>query len=190
MTTLALFYLFCLLVGLVYSVISVILGGHHMEFGGHDVGGHLGGHEGVHGPSSEMTFSPWSPVVIASFITAFGAGGLLSYNVFDITGILSILIGLLFGFVAGTITFYIFYNIFKITQSSSEAVVGDLVGMMAEVITPIAQNGLGEIAYIMKGSRYTAPAKSASGTFIERNKSVKIVNIVGSTMMVEEASNK
>src|SRR5579862_1570145 len=98
MSTLALFYLFCLLVGLVYSVISVILGGHHLDFGEHDVGGHVGGHGGVHhGSGSEMNFSPWSPVVIASFITAFGAGGLISYQVFDITGILSILIGLLFG---------------------------------------------------------------------------------------------
>jgi membrane protein implicated in regulation of membrane protease activity len=163
MSTLALFYLFCLLVGLVYSVISVILGGHHIEFGGHEMGGHAGGH----GTNGEMTFSPWSPVVIASFITAFGAGGLISYNVFDITGIPSILIGLLFGLVTGVIVFYIFYSIFKVTQSSSEAIVGDLVGSMAEVITPISQNGLGEIAYIIKGSRYTAPAKSANGSLIE-----------------------
>lgn len=186
MSTLALFYLFCLLVGLVYSVISVILGGHHLEFGGHDVGGHVGAHHG--GSGSEMNFSPWSPVVIASFITIFGAGGLLSYYVFNITGIPSIFIGLVLGLVAGTITFYIFYTMFKYTQSSSEAQAADLVGMIAEVITPIAQNGLGEIAYITRGSRYTAPAKSASGNLIERNKSVKIVNVVGSTMMVEETS--
>jgi len=181
----ALFYLFCLMVGLVYSIITVILGGHHIDAGGHDIGGHDMNQELTGG---EVAFSPWSPVVIATFITAFGAGGIISYYVFNIIGIPSILIGLLFGIAAGAVVFFIFYNIFKYTQSSSEAQVGALAGTIAEVITPIAQNGLGEVAYIIRGSRYVAPAKSVSGNAITRNKPVKIVNVVGSTMLVEEST--
>ena len=180
MTTLALFYLFFLLVGLVYSVISVILGGHHFSGGGHDIGQEASG--------GEVSFSPLSPMVIASFITAFGAGGLISHYALKVPGVLSVLIALFVGLIVGAVVFYVFYTIFAVTQSSSEAQASALLGVIGEVITPISQHGLGEIAYIIRGSRYTAPAKSARGNLIERNQSVKIVSVVGSTLVVEESS--
>ena len=179
MTTLALLYLFCLLVGLIYSVISVVLGGHHFG-GGHELGQEVS--------AGEVSFSPLSPMVIASFITAFGAGGLISHYALKVSGVPSVLIALLAGLVVGAVAFYVFYSIFAVTQSSSEAQASALLGVIGEVITPISQHGLGEIAYIIRGSRYTAPAKSARGNLIERNQSVKIINVVGSTLVVEESS--
>jgi membrane protein implicated in regulation of membrane protease activity len=38
--------------------------------------------------------------------------------------------------------------------------VAELVGQSATVITPIAPGGVGEIAYVQTGTRYTAPARS------------------------------
>jgi membrane-bound ClpP family serine protease len=182
MATLVLIYLFCLVFGLAYAIISALLGGHGGEVHGVDIGSHDIGHELSQG---EVTFSPFSPIVIASFIAAFGAGGLIAYYAFHIAGFFNVLIALLSGIVVGACVFYFFYNVFKVTQSSSEARVADLKGLTAEVITPIAANGLGEVAYVLRGSRYTSPAQSADNSAIARNKTVKIQRIVGSTVIVE-----
>ncbi len=183
MATLVLIYLFCLVFGLSYAIISALLGGHGGETGGVEATGHDMGHELSDG---EVSFSPFSPIVISSFIAAFGAGGLISYYAFRISGFLNVFAALCCGIVVGTCVFYIFYHIFKVTQSTSEAHVADMKGVIGEVITPIASNGLGEVAYIMRGSRYTAPAQSTDGKAISRNKAVQIKQVVGSTLIVEE----
>ena len=52
------------------------------------------------------------------------------------------------------------------------------------MILAIPRDGLGEIAYVAKGSRYRAPARSASGTKIAAKSTVVIRRIVGSTFSV------
>jgi membrane protein implicated in regulation of membrane protease activity len=78
--------------------------------------------------------------------------------------------------------------VFRHTQSSSESKVGKLVGTEANVITPIAENGVGEIAYVVGGSRYTAAARAEKGTAIASGRAVKITRVVGTQFYVE-ASN-
>ncbi|MFB3895897.1 MAG: NfeD family protein [bacterium] len=179
-------YFFCLLVGLVYAVIATIIGGHHFDFGGHDIA--VGGHDvGTEYSGGEVQFSPMSPVVIATFITAFGAVGLISLFALKISALLSVLVSVIVALGIAAVVFMVFAKIFSITQSSSEALISDLVGTIGEVTTPISASGLGEIAYVQRGSRYSSPAKSADGNSIERNTSVKIVKVVGNTVYVQPA---
>lgn len=182
MATLILIYIFCVILGLAYALIGTLLGHSGMDTGGHDFGGHDMGHDLS---SGEVSFSPFSPIVISSFIASFGAGGLVARYAFEITGIFNVLVALIAGIIVGACVFYFFLKVFRATQSSSEARVSDLAGMTAEVITPIADSGLGEIAYILRGSRYTSPAKSQDGTAISKMKAVRIIKIVGSTAVVE-----
>ena len=69
-------YLICLVVGLVFTLVSVVAG--HF-FGGHgDHVGGSGGHAEAGADSSDMPgISIFSPTIIASFITAFGGFGLI-----------------------------------------------------------------------------------------------------------------
>ena len=60
-----------------------------------------------------------------------------------------------------------------------------LIGITATIITPIPENGVGEIAYVNGGSRYTAPARSIGGKPIGNGAAVKIARIVGSQFYVE-----
>ena len=82
------------------------------------------------------------------------------------------------------IAFYVFNAMFKKTQSSSESRVATLVGASATVITPIPQYGVGEIAYVDGGSRYTAPARSESGAAVANGQTVKIHRVVGTQFYV------
>jgi membrane protein implicated in regulation of membrane protease activity len=75
---------------------------------------------------------------------------------------------------------------FRQTQSSSESRVASLVGQVASIITPIPSNGVGEIAYVQGGTRYTAPARTEDGTPVTAGKPVRITRVVGTQYFVEE----
>ena len=183
-------YFFCLLVGLIYAIIATILGGHHFDFGGgHDIA--VGGHDvGTEMSGGEVQFSPLSPVVIATFITSFGAMGLISLFALKISPLLSVLVSVVVALAIAAVVFMAFAKLFSVTQSSSEAQIGELIGTIGEVTTPISATGLGEVAYVQRGSRYSSPAKSVDGNPIDRNASVKIVKVVGNTIYVQPAGDE
>jgi hypothetical protein len=180
-------YILCLVAGLAYAVIASILhalgvghGGSGDVSGGHDVGG------GDVSPDSSVHFSPLSPVTIAMFITSFGAGGIVSMQIFGIKGVGSIGIATLTGFVIAAFTFVIFYKMFKMTQSSSMPSTTEIVGMKAEVITTVPADSLGEIAYVVRGTRLSAPARSDDGKEHKSHSTVTITRITGNTYYVKE----
>ena len=74
---------------------------------------------------------------------------------------------------------------FSHTQSSSESHVAQLIGTEANVITPIPENGVGEIAYVVGGTRYTAPARAENGAAVANGQTVKITRIVGTQFYVQ-----
>ena len=182
-----LIYIICLGVGLVFTLISAIFG--HAFGGGHE--GHV---DGSHGhaeagvDSSDMPgVSALSPTIIASFVTAFGGFGVI-FSQFEatrpplISGPLAVLGGCL---IAGCVL-WLLRGIFSHTQSSSESKVASLVGQTATVISPIPVNGVGEIAYVQAGTRYTAPARLENGvTTVGNGGLVRITRVVGSQFYVE-----
>ena len=184
-------YLICFAVGLVFTVISAFMAD---VFGGHDVGGHpgepdaggAGGHvEAGFGSHDMPGFSPLSPTTIASFITAFGGLGMI-FSKIEATGsvLISAPLAAMGGLVVAALVFWLFRSVFRRTQGSSESHVAQLVGAPATVITPIAAQGVGEIAYVQGGSRYTAPARSEEGASFANGQAVVITRIVGTTFYV------
>ena len=180
-------YLVCLGVGLLFTILSAFMA--HV-FGGHDVGHDAHSEIGTGGHAEAgynmPGFSPFSPTVIASFVTAFGGFGMIFSKIEAtkspwLSAPLSVLSGLLIA--AGV--FWIFQNLFNKTQSSSESQVAALVGANATVISPIPASGVGEIAYVHNGTRYTAPAREVSGVALPTGQMVRISKIVGSQFYVE-----
>ena len=182
-------YSICFGVGLLFTIVSAALG--HL-FGGHD--GPPGGDGGVGtGGHAEAGFehsgmpgvSLFSPTTIASFITAFGGFGMIFSKIEVlrtpwISAPLSTVCGLA---IAGGV-FWMFNKLFSHTQSSSESQVGTLAGLNATVLTPVPQDGVGEIAYVQGGTRYTAPARSETGAAVPRGKTVRIKRVVGNQFYV------
>lgn len=177
-------YAMCFAVGMLFTIGSALLG--HLFGGGDhgDVG--TGGHAEAGFDHSGMPgMSLFSPTVIAAFVTALGGFGMIFSKISATRSVwvsapLAIISGL--GIAAGV--FWLFNVIFNKTQGSSESRVATLVGMSATVITPIPQHGVGEIAYVQAGSRYTAPARSESGCAVAGGATVKINRIVGAQFYV------
>ena len=83
--------------------------------------------------------------------------------------------------------FWMLRAIFRRTQGSSEGRVGLLTGHLAAVISPIPAGGVGEIAYVQGGSRYSAPARAEDGTAIPTGTTVQITRVVGTQFFVAVA---
>ena len=181
-----LIYGICLAVGLLFTLISAVAG--HI-FGGADAHADIGtdGHAEAGMDTHGMPgISFFSPTVLASFVTAFGAFGLIFSQIPGTNTVWASapLSGLCGGTVAWLV-FLLFNAMFKRTQSSSESRVASLAGQIASIVSPIPQHGVGEIAYVQGGTRYTAPARSESGAAIAAGKTVRINRVVGTQFYVQ-----
>src|SRR5215472_10310542 len=116
-------YTACLALGLLFTIISAALG--HM-FGGHDGGVGTGGHaEAGYDNSGVPGVSFFSPTVIACFVTAFGACGLILSHIESTQSVwISAPISAGAGVAMAFVAFYIFNWMFGKTESSSESRVG------------------------------------------------------------------
>lgn len=178
-------YAICLVVGLLFTIISAIAGHFFGDTDGGDVG--TGGHaEAGFDHSGVPGLSFFSPTVLASFVTAFGAFGMI-FSKIDATSSVwaSAPLSIVGGGLVACVVLWMFNTMFKKTQSSSESRVATLVGQTASIVTPIPENGVGEIAYVQSGARYTAPARAERGHSIAAGQPVKITRIVGAQFYVE-----
>jgi membrane protein implicated in regulation of membrane protease activity len=194
-------YWVCFMSGLAYAAISALLGGlFGFEHGGiiggvgggdfaHDFGTGVdvgGGHgEALAGASpGEAAVSPLSPMTIAVFSTTFGGVGIILHRLFNQPLIVSIPVSLGAAFAVAAVVFVFFYKVFQAVQASSEPEVAMMAGLPAEVTVAIPSGGVGEIAYVVRGGRFTAVARSETGEEIARYSHVRIMRVVGNTYYV------
>lgn len=185
-------YLVCFTVGIVYALVAGFFAG--VLGGDGDVGGDMG-HDGIGGDladgdfSGTVDFSPMSPTVISAFLLAFGGSGYLYINILDIDPKISLLPALVTGFLVGAALFLLFSYIYRHTQGGTEIDLVKLIGKEAEVITPIPESGIGEIAYYSGLGRTNSPARSESGHPIPKHSIVIISKIVGNVYLVRPAGD-
>ncbi|MFA6032784.1 MAG: hypothetical protein WC889_07805 [Myxococcota bacterium] len=121
--------------------------------------------------------------VISVFVSVFGGvGALMHYLAHAGTG-LSLPVAAGGAFLTALLVGLLLNKIVSSTQAGSEPV--SITGLPAMVITPIPENGLGEIAYVARGSRYTSAAREKNGEKVENNTPVKIIELSGSVCLVE-----
>jgi membrane protein implicated in regulation of membrane protease activity len=174
-------YIICLVAGLAFTLLSVFVG----HFAGHHEIGSSGHAEAGADNSDGPGVSAISPTIISAFVSGFGAFGVIFHEIPATSPVywsapLSMLCSL--GVAAGLL--YALRKLFSHTQSSSESRIEKLVGVNATVISPIPQHGVGEIAYVQGGSRYTAPARTETGSAVKTGETVKINRITGSQFYV------
>ena len=180
-----LIYATCLAVGVLFTIISAVAGHFFGGTDGHaDIG--TGGHAEAGFDHSGMPgISFFSPTVLSSFLTAFGAFGLILTRIPATSSVwASAPLSAVGGGIVGWLVFLLFNAMFNRTQSSSESHVASVVGQTASVITPIPATGVGEIAYVQGGTRYTAPAREEDGKPVGNGRTVKICRISGSQFYV------
>lgn len=181
-------YLICFFIGLGFAIISGLLSGVFSGGGEVDVDVDMdGGADGADvGHDGSVHFSPLSPVTLAMFIASFGGAGIIFHKVLHWPVYAHLPLAAVSGVVMAALVFYLFYKIFSVTQGSSHSQAAAIVGREAEITVAIPNNGLGEVAYTLGGSRYTAPARTVDGKELPAHLQVRVVKLVGSTYVVEK----
>ena len=178
--SIGLLYIALLVFGVFFAMMSGAMGW-LSDLGGGDI------HVDASGHLDAGHAHPISGTIVAVFITGVGAGGTLGYYLFKwgTGGTLAMATGS--GLVLAAAAFFTLDLIFSQTQAGSEFGADSMIGRSAEVTTPIPENGMGEVAFQVKGQRETASARTIDGTPLSRGRLVVIEKVTGSTVYVRAA---
>jgi len=158
---------------LVMLFVGEIFGGDHDM--SHDIAaGHLDADHG--GPGI------FSARIMASFLTAFGVGGVVArYNHWSHPAASGV--GVVSGLVLSSVV-YQFAKFLYSQQASSEVKMTGLVGRSAEVCVAIPEGGVGQIALTFGGERCDYIARTADGRALVRGAEVVITGLRGNGVVV------
>ncbi|MGQ9849714.1 MAG: NfeD family protein [Aggregatilineaceae bacterium] len=182
-------YAVALLIGLIYAIFLVFFHGIGDALGDLDLDLHADmdtGDIGLLDADSAAEATGVSMLAIASFISSFGAFGLIAATLLGTGAVLSFVLALAGGILIGMAAQVFFLYILSPTISS-EVRQTRLIGQVAEITTPIPPNGVGQIAFVAQGSRVTYSARATDETrALERGTPVRIERIVGGMAYVSE----
>lgn len=130
-------------------------------------------------------YNPFSLLSIMGMLAGFGAGGLIAsyYGLELLAGLGAAASGAL---VMALALWLLIGKLLYSLHSSSEAHVADMIGLEAEVLTPVEPGISGEIAYILDGTRYTAPARLVHDGLAGRSEKVRIRKVGDNLVYVEQ----
>jgi len=168
--------------GLLFLLVMLFVGD---LFGGdHEV--HVGEVGGDHGDfGHEAGPGIFSARIMASFLTAFGVGGIVA-RYYDLSHPAAAGCGVVAGVVMSGIV-YQFAKVLYSQQASSEVQMSRLIGRTAEVTVGIPQGGMGQVTLEYGGERTTQIARSKDGGVIPPGTAVVITALRGDSIIVERA---
>ena len=179
-------YICLLALGVVYALVTGVFGwlsdligggGVHVDVGGHEVTGHFD-----HADAGHM--HPVSGTTVATFITGFGGGGIVSDYLLHWALLPGLLLATGSGLALALAAYLALDWLFSQTQAGGEYSASEAAGREAEVITTIPAGGVGEIAFQVRGRRENVPARATDGGEIAKGKAVVIEKTLGNAYYV------
>jgi membrane protein implicated in regulation of membrane protease activity len=165
--------------------------GHGTGHGSGQSSGHSQGHGTTHAPGQSAgqktgpeNMSVWSFQMLLLFIGGFGIGGYFA-SISLLGSVLTLLAGAVGG-VALAAVGYSGINFFYRRQSDSNIPSEEYVGLTGIVVTSIGPDGVGQIRCQIGDSRDTFLARSVDAGGVPINSIVRVVNMVGTTAIVEK----
>jgi membrane-bound ClpP family serine protease len=128
---------------------------------------------------------PFNGKVLAASLTAFGAAGMLA-TYYDRGPVTGALIAATTALVVGALAWWLI-GVFYRQQATTEFSASWTRGRLAEVTTAIPEGGLGQVVYRDPTGSRQFLARSRQGAGIPAGQLVRIVDVVGSTVVVEPA---
>lgn len=174
-------YLACFLFGLLFAILSAIMGGvFSSDMGGADTDlGGLDADANVDITSDSVSLSPISPMVICVFLTGFGAFGMIGLRTLELSVVVSAAVGTGGGLAVAAGFFLAMGWLMSKAQGGMNLSPLTIVGKQAEVSVTIPEGGLGEITYVANDLRQRASAKSHDGSSIKQSSIVEVVQYSG-----------
>jgi membrane protein implicated in regulation of membrane protease activity len=155
-----------------------------MLFAGDVLGGDHEIHHGALGESDADHGGPglFSARIMASFITAFGVGGVVA-RYYDLPHPAASGVGIVSGILMSAVV-YQFAKLLYSQQASSELHMTRLVGHPAEVSVAIPTGGVGQVVLSVAGERSEHIARTQDGSALPRGATVVITALTGDSVIV------
>ncbi len=196
---LSLLFIACFLTGLVFFVVTALLGnlGHgfaqgaadHIDVGHHAGGVHMTGTHVTHTGGSHSTAhsetqghnqslsSFLNPTSIMLFLLGFGFFGYFFHNTIHAVAAITLILAGISGVIIAALLLIMLSRLFGGSEESSVQDVSDRTGLLGKVSITIQENSIGEIIYVSPaGMRKSIPARSIDGRRLERDQEVVVVN--------------
>jgi hypothetical protein len=201
---LSLFFIACFLTGLLFFIVTALLGNlghgmtHHVVHQGgvvHTTGAHTvsngsahtsgqaaGSHHTSHAhPSTQgqhLTFTAFiNPTSVMLFLLGFGFFGYFFHTTIHALAALTLILACIGGIAIAGLLLILLSRLFSGREESSVQDVSDRIGLLGKVSITIQENSIGEIIYISPGGmRKSIPARSIDGSRLERDQEVVVVN--------------
>lgn len=193
----SIFYMICFVVGLAFSVLSVLSSFGHFHF---PAKWHLpqvsGGHAGVHpvhapihgsaatfthgvggaqhGGASGTQVSFFNFASMMAFLAWFGGTGYLLTRYTSLIAAAALGLASTSGLAAAGIVFLFLAKVLLAHETQLDPADFDLIGMLGKVNVTIRSGGTGEIVFSQGGSRHAAGARCEDGKAIQKGTEVVI----------------
>lgn len=197
------FYLFCFLVGFLWSLVSLLIGHlnidlpfHHGD-AGHGAFGHGDASQGMmhdgggmdHGDLSQggghdagatdhvrgVTISPINLGTIAAFLAWFGGVGYLLESYSSIWFIWGLGLSVVGGLAGASVIYLFLAKVLIGSEKDLNPSDYHMTGVLGRVASPIREGGTGEIVYSQQGTRRTCGARSEDGKAIPQGVEVLVI---------------
>lgn len=129
--------------------------------------------------------SPFSAKVIAAALTAFGATGMITTAADWATALGAVTSGIV-ALLVGASVWWVTSALYRQT-ASTDVSMSSMRGRLAEVTIGIPAGSVGEVLMTTAGGTRAMIARSADGAAIPHGETVRIVETVGNTVIVERA---
>jgi hypothetical protein len=169
------FYLFCFAFGFLFSLVTVLTGHLHLDFGGHDAGtvdigdtSYLGDApaDASSGHVHHGHVSPFNLGTISAFLAWFGGTGFLATKFYRTWYMTTLVMAIAAGVAGGWIVYLFLVKVLMRSRAELDAADYDMVGVLGRVSAAIRSDGIGEILFSQEGVRRAAPARSEAGEAI------------------------
>jgi membrane protein implicated in regulation of membrane protease activity len=151
------FYLVCLIVGFVLSVLAL-----------------FGGHRHIHLPHVHHgSGMPWFNVgTISAFLAWFGGTGYLLQHVYGVWFVAALAIAVISGIGAGSVVFWFLAKVLMKHDHSLDPDDYRMTGVLGRISSPVRAGGTGELIYSQEGTRRATGVRSEDGQAIPKGAEV------------------
>ena len=166
------FYLICFLVGLAFSILSLLGGSAHLHLPHIHI--HFGTHGHVPAGGSARGLGPVNFGTIAAFLAWFGGTGYLIARYYSVWFLIGLGIASVSGLAAAAIVFFFVAKVLIRADEVLDPADYDMIGVLGKVASPIRPSGTGEIIFSQAGARRAAPARSEDELVIPKGAEVVV----------------
>ena len=170
------FYLICFVVGLAFSLLSLLAGGSHWHLHFPHLHAHAPhvhvGHSpaGVHG----MHLSPFNFVTATAFLAWFGGTGYLLTRYSGLRFLFAIGLSTLCGLAGAAIIFLFLTRVLMSHEEVMDPADYEMVGVLGNISSSIREGGTGELVYAQAGTRRSCGVRAEDGKAIGKGTEVVV----------------